>query len=302
MNRSMRMGVVSALECLKNAGIELPDAIITGTGLGCVENTERFLNALLDDETQVLSPTPFMQSTHNTIGAQIAILLGCHKYNMTHIHRNLAFEAALIDSMMLINEGEAENVLVGGADEITQEYFDLKKRIHMWKTPPNGNLELLKHPSSGCIPGEGYAFFMVSRDHDSRDYARIRSVTTIHKANDNREVIDHILERLNDADLRPKDLDAIILGMNGNVNEDEIYHELAEGLFDGQSILYFKHLCGEYETSSAFALWTATHILRSQEIPLAMVFKGNHKNPIKNLLIYNQSDHKDHSFMLLSRI
>lgn len=302
MSRNIRIAVVAALECLNEAGIEMPDAISTGTGLGCVENTEKFLNSVLDDEEQLLSPTPFMQSTHNTIGSQIAILLGCTNYNVTHAHKNLAFEDALVDSIMLIKEREVENVLVGGADEITQEHFDLKKRINMWKEPPNNNVDLVRYTSKGCIPGEGAAFFLVSSHHDERDYARILSVSSTYKLTDNEAIRDHTLRVLKEAGLELGDLDLVILGINGDAYYDSVYSYLTANLFDFQVITYFKHLCGEYDTSSAFAFWTAVNILKSQEIPPIMRLNTCNKKVINNILIYNQNYNKNHSFILLSKV
>lgn len=51
------------------------DAIITATGLGCLADTEKFMNALMDNREQMLNPTAFIQSTFNTVGAQLALLL-----------------------------------------------------------------------------------------------------------------------------------------------------------------------------------------------------------------------------------
>jgi len=301
MSRNIKIAVVSALECLDMAGIEMPDAISTGTGLGCVENTEKFLSPVLDDEEQLISPTPFMHSTHNTIGSQIAILLGCNNYNVTHAHKNLAFEDALVDSTMLIREREAENVLVGGADEITHEHFDLKKRINMWKKPPNNNIDLMKYTSGGTIPGEGAAFFLISGHQDKRDYARILFVSSIYNPGDNEAIEGHILQVIKEAGLRLVDLDLVILGNNGDADYDSIYYYLTENLFNAQVVACFKHLCGEYDTSSAFAFWTAINILKIQEIPPIMRLNQCKRKVIKNILIYNQNYNRNHSFMLLSK-
>ena len=78
MSRIIKMGVCSAMKCLRDAGISNPDAIITGTGMGCVEDTGKFLGSIFENEEKLLNPTPFIQSTHNTVGASIALLLKCH--------------------------------------------------------------------------------------------------------------------------------------------------------------------------------------------------------------------------------
>ena len=107
MSRIIKMGVSTALKCLNNSGIEKPDAIISGTGLGCIEDTEKFLGSVYSGEEKLLNPTPFIQSTHNTIAATIAIILKCNSYNNTYSHRGFSFELALFDSLMLLQEGSA---------------------------------------------------------------------------------------------------------------------------------------------------------------------------------------------------
>lgn len=115
MSKILRMSVACAIDCLKASGAEQPDAIVTGTGLGCLLDTEKFLNNVLTLEG-MLPPTSFIQSTHNTIAGQISLSLGNHGYNMTHTQNALSFEHALLDTLLLIAEGN-ENILVGAADE-----------------------------------------------------------------------------------------------------------------------------------------------------------------------------------------
>jgi hypothetical protein len=63
----------------------------------------------------------------------------------------------------------------------------------------------------------------------------------------------------------------------------------------------FKHLCGEYDTASSFALWLASLILKQQHIP-AQLLQGN-KIPgaIHNILIYNHLRGINHSLYLLEQ-
>ena len=98
MSRIVKMGVACGLECMGELSPEKIQGIITATGLGCLTDTEKFLNNLLDNEERMLNPTPFIQSTFNTIGAQIALIHQIHAYNMTYVHRGLSFESALLDS------------------------------------------------------------------------------------------------------------------------------------------------------------------------------------------------------------
>src|SRR5690606_14557075 len=83
MSKILRMSVACAKDSLLQAGVGQPDAIIVGTGLGCLLDTEKFLNNVLTVEG-LLPPTSFIQSTHNTLAGQISLSLGNHAYNMTH--------------------------------------------------------------------------------------------------------------------------------------------------------------------------------------------------------------------------
>ena len=82
MGKIMKSSLLSSLKAMEQAGIEKPDAIITATALGCLENSERLLNQLQEEGEVMLKPTYFMQSTHNTIGSGIAIFTKCHGYNV----------------------------------------------------------------------------------------------------------------------------------------------------------------------------------------------------------------------------
>ena len=104
MSRIVKMGVFAALSCLRNAEVEIPDAIIAGTGLGCLEDTEKFLGSMYTSEEKLLNPTPFIQSTHNTVAGAIALAIKCHGYNATYTHRGFSFESALIDALMQIHD------------------------------------------------------------------------------------------------------------------------------------------------------------------------------------------------------
>ena len=119
MSRIVKMGVAASATCLRNAGVEMPAAILTATAYGCLEDSASFLREMIEFDEQMLSPTAFIQSTHNTVGAQIALLLKCHHYNNTIVHRAFSFENALTEAMLLLEEGISP-VLVGAIDEITR--------------------------------------------------------------------------------------------------------------------------------------------------------------------------------------
>lgn len=117
MGKLMKAALLSSLRALEEAGVECPDAIVTGTRFGCLENSERLLEQLRTDGEAATSPTYFMQSTHNTISSAIAIKLGCHGYNMTYTQGTDSLAWALRDARLLLASGRCHSVLVGCHDE-----------------------------------------------------------------------------------------------------------------------------------------------------------------------------------------
>lgn len=116
-----------SLQTLLDAGQEnadgnfspyIPDAIITGTAWGNTDSSETFLRDMLTGGEQLLKPTPFMQSTHNTIGSLIAINTKNHGYNNTHSQGQHSLDMALLDAVMLMQLGQIKSALVGLHDTI----------------------------------------------------------------------------------------------------------------------------------------------------------------------------------------
>ena len=299
MSRIVKMGIYSALQCLEDAQYKMPDAIIAGTGLGCIEDTEKFLYDIVKNEEKLLSPTPFIQSTHNTISAQISLFLKCKGYNSTYVHRGFSFESALIDSLMLLEENNVNSVLLGGVDEMTNNAFNLTYRLGHWKREQINNMKLSVSNSKGSIAGEGSVFFLLTSQPDEANYAKISSIKTIYKP-ENREIIEkQILDFIKLKGMEIEDIDLVMLGLNGDNSFDGIYHYLIDNIFQKNSCSYFKHLCGEYHTSSSFAMCLAANVIKHQYVPEIIKLNEANDKPIKNILIYNHYRNINHSLILL---
>ncbi len=128
MGKIMKSSLLSSLEALRQAGIPVPDAIITGTAYGCLENSERLLQQIKEEGEVMLKPTYFMQSTHNTIGSNIAIKTHCHGYNVTYTQGRSSLEWAVRDAESLLRSGKVRNVLVGCHDESTPLFNSLLEK------------------------------------------------------------------------------------------------------------------------------------------------------------------------------
>lgn len=300
MAKGVKNGIVASSLALKDAHLENIDAIITGTGLGCIEDSEKFLKNILDNNEEFLTPTAFIQSTHNTVGAQIALTLQCKGYNFTYVNGAVSFESALLDAKMQIEENEANSILVGGIDETgdyTISLFKLAGRVKDESNLPN---DILNSTSTGAIYGEGASFFVLENEIKENTYAQILDVEIINTLQEN-EVETKITTFLEANNLEISDLDAVVLGFNGNIESDIYYKNIAENAFAEIPQLYYKHLSGEYDTASAFALWMASKVIKTQEIPEIVKVNSVEKPAYNTILLYNQLNGKNHSFTLISK-
>lgn len=300
MSRIIRMGVAAATECLQEAGISQPDAIITGTAYGCLEDTGVFLTRMVEFNEELLTPTAFIQSTHNTIGAQIGLMLQCNNYNNAFVHRGFSFESALLDARMLLNEKAAFNVLVGAVDEITNISHNILNRLGLYKQEQVNNLNLYESGTKGTIAGEGASFFLLSSEPAPTDYAKLDAMATFYKPADTNEIESEIKSFLENNGLDIASIDLIITGKNGDIASDRIYEQLQESIFHNKNNVNYKHLCGEYPTATGFALWLAANIIKTGEVPAVLGLPGNASGKPNRILIYNHYLNIHHSLFLVS--
>lgn len=112
MSRLMKAAMLSSLKALKEAGMDTPDAIIAATRYGMYEESMQIRKELEESGEETVSPTLFMQSTHNTIASAIAIRTKCHGYNITYTQNEQSMDWAMRDAERLIRAGQGKNVLV----------------------------------------------------------------------------------------------------------------------------------------------------------------------------------------------
>ena len=302
MPRILKMGLAAARLCINRSGGINPDGIIVGTGLGCLDNLEKFLLDVLDNHEHITSVLPFINSTHNAVAANIAMLLQNHGYNLTYCHRGLSFESALDDALMNLEEKKASHMLLGGIDETTNDFRLLHSYLGYWKKPIS-NLLLLEDKSPGSIAGEGSAFFMLSSVPSHGHHVIVDGVHTFITPDTAQEsdIIPEIDQFLKNHGTDKRDISLLLSGMNGDTNFDPVYKQLKQNYFSPQAgLAWYKHLCGEYYTSSSFALWLATIILENQVIPKITELISPEKREIEKILIYNHTRNTEHALILVS--
>lgn len=297
MSKGIKMGIFAAQQALDEARITHVDAIITGTGLGCLEDSEKFLKNVLDNDEEFLTPTSFIQSTHNTVGAQIALRLGCKAYNFTYVNGATSFESALLDSLQQFETQQAQSILIGGIDEISGHTFTLKQLIGEVKQDDvHETIRQTQH--AGVNYGEGSTFFALSAT-STNTYAEVVDVC-IQSRLDEVEMDSFVAGFLQQHNLDPTAVSAVLLGNSGDVHYDH-YFDIFGELFADRVQIYYKHLYGHSDVASAFGMATAAYVLKEQQIPEAIIWKAGKQLPLDYVLLYNQYRGRDHSLVLLKR-
>lgn len=165
MGKILKRAIATSMTVVEDTGIKDPDAIIVGTGLGCLETTEKFLMAMLEEGEEFLQPTNFINSTHNTISSHIAVHLKCTGYNSTYVHLGVSFESALLDAFMQFQLGRISSALVGGFDEMIPNYFKVLDKVGFWE---------------GKMAGETAVTFMLADNPGKNPMACISEVVLMH--------------------------------------------------------------------------------------------------------------------------
>lgn len=285
MGPVLKRAIATSVAALKQAGVEDPDAIVCGTGLGCIENTEKFLSAMIENNETCLQPTFFINSTHNTIASQVATFLKCHGYNSTYAHLGISFESALMDVLMQMELGMISTALVGGHDEMTPTYFKLFDKVKYWDAPM----------------GECAVSVVIGKDRGEGDLCELKDVDLMYSPS-NGELSSRLAAFLGRHGLAAGDIDCIVTGRNGDSRYDGSYDSFLADNFAGDILeCRYKHVFGESFTAPAYGLLLASEILHTGTVPEAYICGGKAGEELRNILIVNSFQSKDWSFVLLGR-
>jgi len=300
MSRITRTGLVAAIECLADAGIQHPEAIITGTGKGSIGDTEKFIRNIRDFKEGTLNPTPFIQSTYNSLNGLISLHHDTSCYNTTFVHRGHSLELAFTDAFMLFQEGRIKNALVGCFEEISPEHFIIKQKLGYWKKEIISARELLDSTTPGTIAGEGTFFFVLQEDPEGA-LARLAGLRMLFEPT-TEQVISGIAQLLHQNQLAPDAIDLVFLGNNGDQRYAPVYDAVAAIFSEDVHLQAFKPACGEFDTASGFAVWLAIQAARQQKLHPALTIRPGSRKGFKNILIYNNLNGLQHSIYLLQQV
>src|SRR5579863_101756 len=283
MGKSVRMAVGAALPLLQK--YPQPDGIIIATANGGMEDCIKFLNQIIEYNEGLLTPGSFVQSTSNAAAAQIALVTKNHQYNITHVHRGLAFENALMDAVMSLKEYPDAAYLLGCTDEISAYNYNIDRLAGWFRKEPVLNRDLFTTSATGSIPGEG-SFMVWMNNQRENSLASLDAVRTIHT--DDPGMVLTVLKKFLSENFAADEMPDLLLHGEDGDNRLLKYYEAVESVFDNTiPVARFKHLCGEYCTASSFACWLSVQILQDGRVPPVVLKKNYSGKPVHRILIYN---------------
>ena len=293
MSKAVRMGLGAGLPVVTNNEV---DGIIIGTANGGMEDCIKFLNQIIDYDEGLLTPGNFVQSTPNAIAGQLSLITKNKNYNATHVHLGLAFENALIDAKMLLEENAEAKYLIGGVDEISTYNYNIDY-LAGWYNKTIESKKLYEANLPATIAGEGAAMFLVSNRPENA-IAKIAAIETVHTTD--LGVVQKRFEKfLSQQKVDPSDT-IFISGENGDTRLNHFY-KACEELVDDLPTVHYKHLTGEYPTVSSFAVWLAGYAIEHQSLP-DYFYKNDNRSPqIEKVLLYNNYHGNQHSFILIAK-
>ena len=302
MGRILKRALATSKEALKAAGCDTVDAIMTGTGFGCIENTEFFLDALSNEGEQLLKPTYFMQSTHNTISSLVAIQTKNYNYNATYAHKGISFESALHDAWLQFHLGKIGSALVGCHDEMTETFHSIMKKGGVMGQDDERCGEVavsvvLSSDGSALRPFDGP---QGPQAQGPQPLCRLTGLKMLHQPTMN-NLMDAVTTMLQSADRSLADVDYILTGISGNHENDKAYLAETKTLFGDKPLLKYKHLFGENFTASGLGFYVAAQCLKAGRVPSHLFVNANEasdKQPAC-IMLFNRSDGNDYTLILL---
>jgi hypothetical protein len=298
MGKAVRMGVGAGLPLINNnPGL---DGIILGTANGGLEDCLKFLNQIVDYKEGTLTPTNFVQSTPNAVAGNLALMSRNTGYNNTHVNKGLAFEGALLDGLLLMEEKKAKTLLLGSIEEISDYNYNIDKLAGAFKTEQLGSDQLLHSNTPGTVCGEGAVMFAVESERSADAIAEIVDVEQISHADQGR-LREKLTRFLAKNELEYSDIDTLILGFSGDNRNDHWYTWFQEDLFAQSTVYSYKNLVGDYPTASAFAVWMAAKLLSGKKLPEQTLRVKKSEHNTEKILVYNHYKGIQHGFILLSK-
>ena len=285
MSKAVKMGIICAMEALQQIDRSELDGILVGSGKGCLIDSDKFLQSIVVQQEEFLSPTAFIQSTHNTVAGQIALLIKNTGYNMTYSQGRVSFESTVFDAYLQLVLNERKTLLVGAVDELSDISIDISESITNTTDQPI---------TTGIPRTEGAGFFIFSNQKDQHTLGELVDMVIYHPTEELRPE-SQLAAFLKKNKLSAEQLDLVIYGSA----KPEPPSEMEAEAFNDLAKINYQSQIGYFDTDVVFAFDFALKQLNNQTFRSMESPTENKISAFQHVLICNFGD--QNSLMLLSR-
>ncbi|MFC1709673.1 beta-ketoacyl-[acyl-carrier-protein] synthase family protein [Candidatus Omnitrophota bacterium] len=261
--------------------------VVLGTTLGSVYSISEFDKTALRDGPRYVNPALFSNTVINSPASQISIRFVIKGFNTTIATGFTASLDALRYAYDFIQLGRAKAVVVGGVEELCiQTYLGFYK-LKFLAASKNSDVELscpFDRRRNGIVFGEGASMVVIedlesAQKRGARIYAEILSFGSyfdpfrINKYNRLGPGIRAAMRfALENAQLKPRDIDYICANANSTKEADLIEAEAIKDVFNSQAktvpVSSIKSMVGEtFSASGALSLAASVGAIEKRFIP-----------------------------------
>jgi 3-oxoacyl-[acyl-carrier-protein] synthase II len=120
LDRLSQLILVAALQAAGQARLADVDpertGVVVGTGLGCLESTESYLDGIIEAGPRHMDALTFPDTIDSAPAGHCAMTLGCRGPSLTISQREISGEAAMALAAVLLRSGVVDAVVVAGGE------------------------------------------------------------------------------------------------------------------------------------------------------------------------------------------
>lgn len=281
LTRATKLLLIASGLALKDANIIITDknkleiGVVIGTVFGSLSSIMRFIQVNLIEGPNCVSPIDFPNILANSAASQIAIQYGIEGINTTLSTGFASSLDAIGYATHMIKNKRIRAVLSGGSEELSKEIYQNFYKLKLLSGSKKEEREFcapFDRKRNGIILGEGSAVLIL----EDKDYAQSRRINAIAEVvgcgnsfGNNLDMLKKAMQlAIEDAQLKPQDIDYICANANGDIQQDRLEIEAIKDVFANHKNLCvssIKSMTGEcYAASGAIqCIATCLAILHS---------------------------------------
>jgi 3-oxoacyl-(acyl-carrier-protein) synthase len=181
LDRLSAWTLVASSLALQDAGTDLSHvdrsrvAVVSATGLGCVELTEAFYQSAAANGWSGTDPSTFSETLANSPASHVALFHDLRGPNITVGSRGFAGESALIQATSLLRHSQADLAIVLAGDTLTRAVYEWYEAADLLSSACYNSGPLPE--GGGFVPSEGVVAIVLepAGRREARSYARLNS-------------------------------------------------------------------------------------------------------------------------------